>query len=182
MKKNDRVMWTDGNKILHGTVIRVGKRISVIQDGGEYKVTGIPSIFSPSNKLLPKDPPSPMDDYRVTNYKEHKELSEETNAYTAIIHYKGIPILSARNTGCGGSTEIHPLTGITSEDLGKFWADAKAWVIQFGQTSPFETYEDWIDWYIHKRPYAVSAREYNEDVERRMGASRAKFPAPHVTK
>lgn len=175
-KKGDRVCWRstdeEGNVTLkHGTITKGGKNIVATMDGGKYEVKGKPTQFRYSDKPIPKDPTSPMDDYSVTKYKEIPEMSDETTAYVATISYKGKPVLQAQNQGCGGDTMLHlianePLTVSSSIDM--FIKAAKAWATQFGQTKPFEAYDEWIDWYVNYRPFAVTAAAYNEDIEKAL--------------
>lgn len=179
-KKGDRVMWKgkdeDGKaELKHGTVTRGGVKVHATMDGGEYEVKGGRSAFQFSDKPMPKDAPSPMDDYAVTGYKSMPEISDETLAFVATITFKGKPVLFAKNGGCGGDTEIRP-TGENGykEAYKEFFDAAKAWAKQFGQTNAFEAYSDWIEWYVNKRPFAVTAKQYNEDMEAEMAKYRKK--------
>lgn len=45
--------------------------------------------------------------FALKGYKHHKELSEETTAYTATVLCDGKPIGTAKNQGHGGSDFIH---------------------------------------------------------------------------
>lgn len=181
-RKGDRVCWRgkddDGNvELKYGTVTRGGKRIVATMDGGEYEVNGSPNQFRHSDKPLPKDPPSPMDDYSVSGYKTFPEMSDETVAFRACVSLNGKPILTAKNDGHGGDTEIWPIGGFDAgrnynEVTQKFLDDAKAWAIQFGQTSPFESFDEWIDWYVNHRPYGVTAADFNRSIEKRMAEIR----------
>ena len=179
-KKGDRVCWRgkdeNGNvELKHGTVTRGGDKVHAMMDGGEFEVKGGRNAFQFSDKPLPKDLPSSMDDYVVKGYKAIPELSDETIAYTATIMFKGKPVLSAKNGGYGGDTEVHPYSYDDASCRGmvqKFFNDTREWSMQFGQTKPFEAYDEWIDWYVNHRPYGVTAAKYNEGIEKRMAEIR----------
>lgn len=66
--------------------------------------------------LLHKDVPPPLKPIRVTpdlvqlkKFKEHRELSEETIAYSAEVWFKGRYVAHASNNGHGGDDDIHPV-------------------------------------------------------------------------
>ena len=82
-KRNDRVEITCKGEILHGTVKTAGARVTAILDGGKEKIAAPVTAFRPSTKPLPVEPPSTMDGYAVTGFREYSRLSEETVAFSA---------------------------------------------------------------------------------------------------
>jgi len=145
--------------IKHGTVSKGGsRRVTVILDGGEYKVTASSICFSPSTKAFPKDVPNSMDDYAVIRYKEIPGHGD-SRIFDAVITYKGKSILSVRNCGLGGSNKYHSMKIKDNDSYNKFIEDIKSTIKQFGYADFIEPEDAWVEWYIHSRPYAVTFQE-----------------------
>jgi len=173
LRKGDRVAFKNQGSIFSRTVVKGGsKRIHVIRDGGEYEVKGPPECFKKVDIPLPKDPPSPMDKYQVISYNEIPGHGD-TPTFSATITKDGIPILKASNDGWGGSNCYDPISSGYKEEVWKFKDAAKIWALQFGASNPLEAEDLWIDWYVNKRPYAVTAQayweEYNEMINPKGG-------------
>ena len=167
--KGTRVCWLNETKdgLNHGTVERGGaKKITVIQDGGEFSVSGPPTAFRRSDKPLPVEPPNPMDKYALKGYKVcHGH--DDSEPFTATILYEGEPILITSNDGLGGPNTYKPAKKVSGTEYhrlqDKFFEDAKAWAKQFEYEDCIESEALWIEWYQHKRPYAVTAQQYLSD-------------------
>lgn len=176
-RKGDRVEFAEKGVKKYGVVLKGGsKKIEVIVDGAEFIVKGSPKAFRPSDQPIPTDTEaSPMDDYGVTGYKEFKTF--DGGGFNAYVTYKGKKILEAFDQGCGGEVEFHPVDKNenywNSPAQKKFHEDAKAWAIQFGDKNGFGAMGLWIDWYIHERPYGVTARMYWDKFNERLGNLRS---------
>lgn len=173
LRKGDRVEYTTKGETKYGVVLKGGSgTITVVLDGGECQAQGHASSFRKSNHPLPVDTePSPMDDYAVTGYKEF--ASPDGGGFNAFVTYKGKKILSVHDAGQGGEVEYHGVgkdgAYWNSPEEKKFKEDAKAWAIQFGNRNGFGAADCWIEWYVWKRPYGVTARTYWEEFERMLG-------------
>lgn len=69
----------------------------------------------------------------ITNLKHSESLSEETNAYTAIVLVDGMRAFDASNHGTGGPDMYHPIKGYTgpSESEINDWLKANTPAIEF---------------------------------------------------
>ena len=162
-KKGDRVEFPQKGVTKYGVVSKGGaKKITVVLDGAEFEVKGHPNAFQPSNHPLPKDlVDSPMDKYSVVGYK--KQVGhDDSECFVAYVTKNGKKILRAYDSGHGGGVEYHGVNGQyrNSEDEKQYYADAKAWAIQFGDNNGFGAADCWIEWYIYERPYGVTAQAY----------------------
>lgn len=172
-RKGDRVEFDDNGVTKYGVVSKGGaKKIEVIADGAEFIVKGHAAGFRPSNQPIPMDSePSPMDDYGVKGYKEFKSF--DGGGFNAYITYKGKKILEAFDEGNGGEVSTHGIGGTPysrSPEEEKFYADAKAWAIQFGDSNGFGAVGMWFDWYVHERPYGVTARMYWDKFNKKLAS------------
>lgn len=171
-KKGDRVEYTEKGETKYGVVSKGGaKSISIVLDGGQYQVKGHPSLFQPSSHPLPRDTePSPMDGYAVTSFKEF--ASPDGGGFNAFITYRGKKILSAHDGGYGGEVEFHSVKKDghywNSPEQTKFHEDAQAWAIQFGDKNGFGAAACWIEWYVYKRPYGVTAKMYWDEFKKML--------------
>ena len=66
-----------------------------------------------------------MNEFTVKNYKEHRDMSEETICFSASLYLDGKKIGSARNDGRGGD---HYLDFLSKQDEERFYAAAKEWI------------------------------------------------------
>jgi hypothetical protein len=160
-KKGDRVEWTNvkENKVEVGTVsgVRMG-RVTVVLDGGEFKVSGPARIFRPSSVPLPVDPPSPMDKWAVKSYKCIG--GDETPMFTCKITLDGKVVGHASNRGCGGEDEIH----FNEKSLWDvFERDTQVWWKQFGGRDTFAVGDLWIDWVATRKRVGETAAAYIAD-------------------
>src|SRR3546814_165771 len=131
-RKGDRVEYDDAGRTRFGTITKGGKSVTVILDGGEYRVTGPATAFKPSAEPLPQGPPHQMDDWDVVGYKEFRQMSQETTAFDAVITFKGERVLNARNSGTGGSNIYHRTEVAEALINDRFEADAKQWEADHG--------------------------------------------------
>jgi len=168
-KKGTRVSHTDkrDGKTVYGTVKSAGRKapftVVVILDGGEYQVSGPFFVFKETDVPAPKDPPSCMDKWSVSNYREIG--GDETPCFEAKILKDGKVVGRARNSGEGGSNIY---IGLTSYGIPGFEEDAVAWAKQFGWEKPFEADSLWIDWYVKQRPWGVTATKYIGDFVKKL--------------
>ena len=160
LEKGARVEYEHEGAMVYGVVSKGGENVVVVLDGGRQESRGPAYLYHRSNHPLPVDPPSDMDRWAVTNYREVKALSEETPCFTATITYDGKPVLLADNRGQGGPNgyATHPKAPKGTKWETKLLDDAKAWAEQFGCAHPVpgET-DDWLDWHVTERPFGVTA-------------------------
>lgn len=167
MKKGTHVQYRDQDGLHQGIVVKgttkPNGRVTVILIGGKMKAAGPASAFKPCTIDIPKDEPSPMDDYLVTGYKEFPQMSQETIAFVARVKYKGKVILEARNDGCGGCTYFYGNGGAEEQ----FQEDIRQWARQFGGEDMTEKDDFWLQWWVNERPYGVTAKaaiqHYNDE-------------------
>ena len=158
-RKGDRVEFEDKNQMFYGVVARGGKKkIRVVIDGGQREVSGHPSLFNYSDKEMPSDPPSAMDKWSVKKYKEI-EGHGDTPTFSANICLNGKPVIFVSNNGWGGPNEYRPVDYNTEDVIDKFSTDIKSWCEQFGCESTSGMDDIWVDWYVYKRPYGVTAQD-----------------------
>jgi hypothetical protein len=103
-KKGNRVSWLGENgKEMIGTVIRAGKNLRVLADGGVIEASGPADCFDITDKPVPTFP-SNMDKYSVKRYRTNG--GDETVQFTAEILLDGKKIIGASNAGQGGGNTL----------------------------------------------------------------------------
>ncbi len=165
--KRDRVEFKDdGGKLLHGTVESGDMfKVKVVLDGGEMVYEVPQRELAASTKVLAKPAPSVMDDWGVRSYKAVPALSEETEAFTADITYKGKSVIKAKNDGHGGCNMYHGDRAMVD----RFQADAKAWFDEANVEHLIEAADHFVTWHATLRPYAVDAMEHLREYDLRLG-------------
>lgn len=159
IKKGDRVECTIKGVLKYGVVVKGGKVITVILDGGVYEVKGQASAFSLSDHPLLKDDPSIMDKYSVHGYKEIAGHGDSPT-FQAKIYKDGKPFLNVSNDGWGGNNDYGYGAGVE-----EFYNDAKAWALSNGDAELIDPNDDWVYWYQFKRPYGVTSKMYIAEFE-----------------
>src|SRR3546814_17090244 len=146
-RKGDRVEYDDAGRTRFGTITKGGKNVTVILDGGEYRVTGPATAFKPSAEPLPQDPPHQMDDWDVVGYKEFRQMSQEPTAFDAVITFTGERVLNDRNRGTGVSKIYHRTEGAETPLNDHLGADAKKWGLAhcLSDTGHFQPGEPWLN-------------------------------------
>ena len=171
LRKGDRVEWTNKTKdgsfeTKYGVVTKGGSfSATVIYDGGEYQVKGPVSLFRLSSHPLPTDAPSVMDKWGVKRYKEIPGHGDSAT-FHAYITLKGKKVLEAMNDGWGGPNSYHGGRAIENQ----LEEDAKEWGKQFGCTHLNEMTSLWIDWYVNRRPFGVTAAQEMAEFEQIMSS------------
>lgn len=160
-KKGDRVEFLFKGETTYGVVLRGGKKLKVVIDGGINIVEGPAGLFYYSNKELPKDPPNPMDNWSVKKYKAIE--GNDSYCFSAIICYEDKPVLEVHNSGRGGPNIYRTLC--EAKYMGDFEKVTKLWAKQFNSKYDFELDDLWVDWYVNHRPYGVTAEMYFKDKE-----------------
>ncbi|MBB3267753.1 hypothetical protein FHW79_005418 [Azospirillum sp. OGB3] len=160
LEKGARVEYDHEGAMAYGMVSKGGENVVVILDGGRQESRGPAYLYRRSNQPLPVDPPSDMDRWAVTKYREVKALSEETPCFTATITYDGKPVLLVDNHGQGAPNayNYHPKAPKSTNWEAKLLNDVKAWAERFGCGNPVPgPIDDWLDWHVRERPFAVTA-------------------------
>ncbi len=154
-KKGDRVKWMSDSGEKHGTVLKGGKNITAVQDGGEFQVRGPADIFETSDKPLPAVEPSLMDKYSITGKKGFQ--GNDSECFTATVRENGEKIGTVKNDGNGGCNMYY---GLDCYGIHQFEKDAAEWAKQFGYEKALEAADLFVEWYCEHRPYGVSPRDY----------------------
>lgn len=156
IRKGDRVEITAKNgEILHGTVIRGGKTVTAVIDGGETQVKGPATAFRPSDKPVPAPPESVMDKWAIQSYREIKGHGD-TPTFHAEITLNGEVVGQAMNGGHGGPNDYHFRDRALRS---RFLNDCRQWAEQFtpGSRNIIEPDSVWLDWYVSDRPFGKTA-------------------------
>ncbi len=158
--KNDRVEFDMNDNTIYGILVDEGESPKVIADGGRLKFTVPFTRLRFSSKALPKDPPSEMDAWQVTNFAELREISSETAAYSATITLDGQAVISASNAGYGAPDKLVPISG----DYGvimDFKTSVRKWLGDLG-VEAYEMADEesfWIAYRCRQAPYGVLAEQ-----------------------
>jgi len=167
--KFDRVEFTYDGETVYGVVTRGGTKPTVIGDGAvsEYRVPE--AVLKHSDRPLPKDDPHPMDSWGIKQYKEYRELSEETVAFSAIITRNGVEVMHAKNDGHGGCNMYWPVGGDHTL-VTRLESDARQWLIDHGmpEESCFECSDMWLGWKAAEAPFGVTARAMIQKYQQSM--------------
>jgi hypothetical protein len=154
--KNDRVEFEMNDRTIHGILVEEGECPKIIADGGRLKFTVPFQRLRFSSKALPKDPPSAIDAWQVSNFTELKEISSETTAFSATITLNGQPAISVTNAGYGAPDRLAPVSGDYGVIL-DFRASVRQWLSDLG-VSEYEIPEEesfWINYRSRLAPYGV---------------------------
>jgi hypothetical protein len=154
-KKGDRVKWMSDDGEKHGTVLKSGKNISVVQDGGRHQARGPADLFDPSDKPLPALEPSLMDKYSITGMKQF--LGTDGYCFSATVRENGEKIGMVHNSGSGGANDYN---GLNFAGIPEFEKDSIEWSKKNGYECAREAADLFVEWYCEHRPYGVSPREY----------------------
>lgn len=158
--KNDRVEFDMNASTIYGILVEEGESPKVIADGGRLKFTVPFTRLRFSSKSLPKDPPSAMDAWQVTNFMELREISSETTAYSATITLDGQPVISASNAGYGAPDRLAPINGDYAVIM-DFKAAVRKWLDDLGVEAHEMADEEsfWISYRCRQAPYGVLAEQ-----------------------
>jgi len=183
--KGDRVETLYRGVLKHGTVttFRNG-RVTALIDGGVEKISGSVACFKPSSKVVAPEPFSPLDGYDVINYRRYAGLSQETDAFTAHITWKGKRAIEVSNDGQGGCNRYHRIDINDRKVEDTFHAAAVAWAKLNGcDLDPTTAADLWVSW--KNEPAGQTAREYlapfAETAERRAEREARESAPPVVT-
>jgi hypothetical protein len=173
LKKGDFVEFDFEDEQHIGIVQKGGVTATIFffaSDGNEVEVRGSSCGFKKIDKpLIVKDEPTSMDDWSVKSFKENKEMSEVTIAFTAIVTYKGKDAFHVESIGYGGSMSSHNCTSKDSTNYYKlFNTDLEEWTNKFNlKDKDSEVDEFWVLWFSRSRNHGISAKEafrrYNVD-------------------
>lgn len=155
LKKGDRVEWDDKGEMFYGVVTNGGTKVTVMQDGGQFKLKGGAGGFNLSNHPLAVDKPSSMDKWSVKSFKEFMHGHGDSATFHAKICLNGKVVGTAENDGWGGCNLYHFDKGV----YGKFSDDVKSWVAQFGYSDMLEAEDTWLFWFVNEKPYGVTAED-----------------------
>ena len=165
-RKGERIQIETPDRVAHATVVSGDMFVvKAIEDGGEIEHTAPADKVSASTKVLPTPAPSVMDDWSVTGYRAVKSMSEETEAFTARIAYKGKAVCTVSNDGHGG---CHGYGG-NPEAVGRLHEAAAAWLAEANVEHLTEAADIWVTWYATLRPYAVDAMEHLRSFDLQVG-------------
>ncbi|WP_207462622.1 hypothetical protein [Azospirillum sp. SYSU D00513] len=161
LKKGDRVEWVEKGRTFYGVVSKGGDKVVVIVDGAEEQSSGPARLYKKSDHPLAADPPSGMDKWAVVNYREHTRLTQETPCFEAIITYEGQAVLNAFNSGGGEPNRYNGWNFAKTRETdfeGRLREAVAEWAQRFGNIAKVpDPVDDWVDWYVHERPYGVKA-------------------------
>lgn len=153
LRKGQMVEFDLQGKIQLGRVYKGGsKKIIVILLGGSREVSAPPQAFRVTTKSFPSDDPSIMDGYSIKAYKSIG--GEETDCFTATIKTPRGEKISVRNHGIGGCNFYHG----DQSTITKLRQDAQAWSSQFDNPFESEQADSWVSWWLHSRPYGITAK------------------------
>ncbi len=167
ISKGDRVEVTAKNgEVLTGTVIRGGKSVTAVVDGGETQVKAPAACFRRSDKPVPASPPSVMDKWGVKGYWQITGHGD-TPTFHAKMTLDGKVVGEAMNDGHGGPNDYLFADGTLRA---RFLADCQTWANQFSPagTAIPEPDSMWLDWHVHARPFGRTAEAYLAAFQREM--------------
>lgn len=183
-KKGDRVEFKMEDGMNYGVVKKGGRNtIVVVLDGGDSEVKAGVRFFRLSDKPLPTDKPNMMDKYSIKGYKEGG-MNTDGLMFSCTLCLYGKPIAHISQGGHGGpnsyqfivkdyknDTEIRA----SREVLNQFYKDTKAWAALFNYENPLEIEDDWVEWWLHMRPYGRTAEAYITQMDAELKELRAQM-------
>lgn len=155
------VSFMNGNDKVYGTVIRGGRKPKIMDVNimFEYQV---PAYELTIEEKPNHQAPDALSMYGVKKFKELKELSEETIAFSADLHLQVDPkkrskvIAHVSNKGCGGCMDFQVVDG---DAYREFCETVKQTCKERG-LSEFEVDEQFILWLGHYKQLNVSFDDY----------------------
>jgi hypothetical protein len=170
MKKGDKVKLVLNGKDYFGVLSKGGKRPTMVLIGGDKQITVPASKLVKDDFKLPEDPPNCMSDWTLKNYKEYEQMSEETDAFTAVICYKGKPVITVKNDGRGGCNDYQPVSFKSAKDpvtsVRAFINAAEEWAKLFINDA-YDPADYWLVWQAHHALYGCTAKKYFDDYTER---------------
>lgn len=158
--KNDRVEFDVNSRTIHGVLVEDADTLKVIADGGKMKFTVPFTRLRFSSKLLPKNPPHPMDSWQVSNFRELRDISSETTAYTATVMLDNAPAITVSNYGNGAPDKLTPINGDYGLIL-EFQTAVRKWLadhdVEAGEIVDEESF--WLLYKARLAPYGVLAKD-----------------------
>jgi hypothetical protein len=159
--KGDFVLADDGNgRQVRGMV--VGSRgdavkVQAIIDGEFYEM-----MRSAKDVVPAAAPPlGRMERWGIADYKEHRNRSEETVAFSAVITLDGVPVFHAENAGRGGCNLYHPMAPGGHDLVRRFEDDAREWARESGfEYELTEASDTFIGWHQLQRAFGQDAEEF----------------------
>lgn len=158
--KDDRVEFDVNSRTVHGILVEEDGSLKVVADGGRMKFTVPFDRLRFSSKALPRNPPHPMDAWQVVNYRELRDVSAETTAYSATISYDGTAVISISNAGHGAPDRLAPLGGDYGVVL-EFKSALREWLADHGVAEGEMADEEafWVSYRVNLAPYGVLAQD-----------------------
>jgi hypothetical protein len=162
LKKGASVEFKDNGTTYQGVVTKGGNKPSVVYENGTLEIKGHASLFTEiDDSKFEKDEPSVMDKWSVVSFKEHKELSDESTAFSAYIALNGKKIFCVKHDGCGGEMTTHSVDTYDKKISDLFDKDVLTWAKQFGMTwKPFCLDEEWVLWFAEEKPLKINAKQH----------------------
>lgn len=158
--KNDRVEFDLNSRTVHGVLVEDAETLKVVADGGKLRFTVPFARLRFSSKLLPKNPPHPMDAWQVAGFSELREVRSEAMAYTATITLDGVPSIAVSNPGSGSPDRLVPLNGDYATII-DFRGSVRNWLSDHGVDEGEIVDEEsfWITYKARMAPYGVLVEE-----------------------
>ena len=141
------VSFQNGDETIYGTVVRGGRKPKIMDVKGEFEYH-VPAHAVTIEETPVMEIPDALAPYVVKKFKQHKELFEETIAFSADLYFQGDPkkrpklIAHVSNKGYGGCMDSHAV----DVEAYRAYCDAIEQVCKERGLSNFEVNESYILW------------------------------------
>jgi len=108
----------------------------------------------------------PFDDWTVSDYEVHPDMSEETTCFSAFLNYKGENCVFMRNSGQGGETSFQYLSDGARDVFGKALKEFYA-IIDPEKILDYNEemlVDDFFSWLFFARPIDVTPKEFVDNL------------------
>lgn len=160
-KKNDRVEFDGEDGVVVGTVTKGGKKLTVVQDGGEWSYSVHESHLRSTSVELPKEPDHAMNRWSISKTAEiPTEIRKKWSKDHTYVSRDGEAVIAFLPDYTGGGLEVKNLPG---EDgvIAEFYADLKSWLEDLGYERPmFGIDQTWLTWKTEKQPFGITGQTY----------------------
>lgn len=162
LKKGDFVSFMENDKREYGTVLKGGKKPTVLLKNGLQEITASHMLFDKEDTPKPVEIPVLLKDWSCVSYKENKLMSEETIAFSTYVKNKNKKVFTASNAGHGGCMDVrHATKENPYEYHNEFEALIKKSILELfpdenERPAMYDVVEDYVLWYNQGRKLNIT--------------------------
>lgn len=166
----DRIVLNDFSSKIHGTVVKAGATVHMIEDGGKRLFYGSPNAFSVSDKPKPEEPTdTSMSNWDICSFKAERGVWREglgnMNVCQAVLRFKAeaqIKISIVEDTVDLSKYFECEFEEINDGAILQLEKDLSEWAEKqsFCDFDIEDLKKMWLDWYLNRKDFGVLSSDY----------------------